>query len=549
MTDGVFDVALTHGLLVDLRRANTEAAKKERFLQYLTSLFAGDTAAQGLVSSMSLGAERTIANIQRGGRNARGRADTQTETVIIEWERDLARTGEHAKEQLEEYLQGNWTSGESYRFILIATDGIRWRCYAPDWSRLNDRGFTLSSNFQLRETRRFDLTNERASDFPFFLDEVLFSSRQRLATLENIQADFGDTSIAFINSITTLQRVAGSIDEQSELKVAYEQWRRFLSIAYGRFDGSPDMFLVHTYLSIFAKMIAYAVVARDAAEDENTTRGILSGEVFERMNVDRFVEDDFFHWVHKPEFFTQLRPVFREITRQLRAYDFSIVQEDILKGVYQELIDLDTRHSLGEYYTPDWLCERVVTSLPIHNTSRVLDPACGSGSFLRAVLAHKRSRHPDLDAAALATQVVGIDIHPLSVQIAKTTVLLALGDLFSQCQRPVNLHVYLANSLTVPQETADLFDNTFIVTVDNSQYVLDIRGFNSPDQFDQIITFCDDLVSSHPAGVGRPLFGRLIGSYLPSHASEQIITQLFDVYSAMKRASDEGRDTIWKFIL
>ena len=48
------------------------------------------------------------------------------------------------------------------------------------------------------------------------------------------------------------------------------------------------------------------------------------------------------------------------------------------------LIDIDTRHALGEYYTPDWLCERVVDDLHLERGYYALDPACGSGSFLRA---------------------------------------------------------------------------------------------------------------------------------------------------------------------
>jgi hypothetical protein len=64
----------------------------------------------------------------------------------------------------------------------------------------------------------------------------------------------------FINSLSTLSTVSADIKTTSELKVAFEQWQRFLSLAYGEFDTSPRMFLVHTYPSAFAKFIAHAVV-------------------------------------------------------------------------------------------------------------------------------------------------------------------------------------------------------------------------------------------------------------------------------------------------
>lgn len=546
---GIFLPANTEALYNDLRRANTEQAKKERFLQYLSVEFSGDKGAQSLISAMALGAEHIVANITRGGKTAKGRADSQTETVIIEWEKDLTKTGEHAREQLEEYLEGNWKSGQEYRFVLLTTDGLRWRRYAPDWSEVEIGKLKFGRNFRLREIRKFDLTPDGFSEFPFFLDEVLFATSQRQATLENIQNDFGDTSSVFINSITCLQQCADDIAKQSELAVAYEQWRRFLSVAYGKFDDSPTMFLVHTYLSVFAKFIAYAVITKHPVPDDATVEGVLKGSLFEKLNVERFVEDDFFHWVGDKEYSKRLRPMFREINRQLQQYDFTHVREDILKGVYQELIDLETRHALGEYYTPDWLCERIVEEFETNEKSSFLDPACGSGSFLRAVIARMRRDFPKLGAESLAEQVVGIDIHPLSVLIAKTTVLLSLGASVVKAKRPVVLHIYLANSLLVPRGTADLFKTTFQVAVDNKSYALNVKGIDGSDAFDKLITFCDELVERYEDELDKNRFIKLLGTSLTGQSSADLPAQLYDVYKGMKIAREEGRDSIWKFIL
>ncbi len=545
----IFNLAHTEALFNDLRRANTEQAKKERFLQYLTVAFSKDQGAQSLISAMALGAERIVANITRKGRVAKGRADSQTETIIIEWEKDLSKTGEHAREQLEEYLEGNWKSGQEYRFTLLTTDGIRWRRYAPDWSEVEFGKLSFGRNFKLREIRRFDLAQDTFSEFPFFLDEVLFASQPRAATLENIQNDFGDTSSVFINSIACLQDCADDVNKKSELQVAYDQWKRFLSIAYGKFDDSPTMFLVHTYLSVFAKFIAYAVITKKPIADDSTITGILDGSVFENLNIERFVEDDFFHWVAADAYLKRLRLMFRELNQQLNQYDFSDVREDILKGLYQELIDLETRHALGEYYTPDWLCEHIVDSLEIEAKAAFLDPACGSGSFLRAIIARMRRDFPELGAEALAEQVVGIDIHPLSVLIAKTTVLLALGNSVVEAKRPVVLHIYLANSLLVPRGTADLFKSNFQISVDNKNYVLDVKGIEGADAFDQLITFCDEMVGRYEEPLDRERFGKLLRPVLKGAHAKELPGQLFDVYRGMKVAHAQGRDSIWKFIL
>ena len=66
MRETVFSAAHTETLLADLRRANTEQAKKELFLQYLTRAFVKDKGAQRLI--ILLGHEEIL---RRGARFAR----------------------------------------------------------------------------------------------------------------------------------------------------------------------------------------------------------------------------------------------------------------------------------------------------------------------------------------------------------------------------------------------------------------------------------------------------------------------------------------------
>jgi type I restriction-modification system DNA methylase subunit len=533
----------------DLLRANTETAKKERFHQYLTKAFHNDQSAQELISAMALGAERTIANIPRAQKTSVGRADTQTETVIIEWEKDLTRTGLHAIDQLSDYLTGNWHSGDEYRFILIATDGIKWRIYAPNWEHLEKRSF-LSNDYKLTEVRAFDLNPNNLDDFPFFLDEILFLAEQKSANIENIRADFGNTSNTFINSLRILEQCLAKHADSPEINVALDQWRRFLSIAYSTFDDSPQMFLVHTYLSIFAKLIAYNVVAQKPIYDEEDDLliSVLHGDEFNKFGVERFVEDDFFHWVSTKEYFPTLRPMFRLINTKIAAYDFKTVEEDILKGVYQELIDLETRHALGEYYTPDWLCEKIISELNLNQDSFILDLTSGSGSFLRAVVYKLRSNYKDITADQIAAHVVGIDIHPLSVQISKTTLLLSLGDLLAKTNKPVTLHVYLANSLFVPQSEANLFHHTFKIVVDNKRYAINTSGIASPDEFDSLIAFCDDLVNLERELITKQQFRSLAVKQSNKYGAS-LVDELYKVYAGLRAARVAGRDSIWKFII
>ena len=540
--------------LAGVRAAQSEEAKKLRFQNLLNRLFKDSVDARSVIDQMAHGGEKTIFNIPRRGTPKTGYADIAYSNVIIEWEKDLAKTGRHAEDQLAEYLAGKWHSGERYDFSLIATDGRVWRIYVPDLDvLLSDAAPT---RLGLRQVETFEVKRDNEEAFFYFLDRHLFRTQRRRATLSDIQLDFGDSSRAFINTTQAMRRAMPDAATASPVQVAFEQWQRFLQLAYGKFDEDSSIYLVHTYLSVFAKLLAYAVLKPAAQPDDDELRRVLTGEAFNALNVSHFVEGDFFYWVAQPAYFTALAPAFRELFNLVREYDFTDVEEDILKGVYQELIDIDTRHALGEYYTPDWLCERIVAELHLKRDSQVLDPACGSGSFLRAVVARMRREWPDLPPQQIADQVKGIDVHPLSVQIAKTTLLLALGESVVRAARPVTLNVYLANTLFLLQDEGQRSLITsrhhFVVYVDRETLSLDMEPFvGQPTSFARAIELAQHFVDSHlDHDVSLVEFAVALRNSLDStHLSDQTTAQLYAVYQAMRRAKAAGRDSIWQFVL
>ena len=540
--------------LAGVRVAQSEEAKKLRFQNLLNRLFKDSADARSVIDQMAQGGEKTIFNIPRAGKPKTGFADIAYRNVIIEWEKDLARTGLHAKDQLAEYLAGKWHSGERYDFSLIATDGRVWRTYAPDLGIL--LGETAPSRLALREIETFEVRRDHEDAFFWFLDRNLFRTQRRRARLDDIQLDFGDSSRAFINTVRALQQVLPDAGAASAVQVAYEQWQRFLQLAYGKFDDRRSIYLVHTYLSIFAKLLAYVVLKPAAQPTDDELRRILSGDAFNALNVANFIEGDFFYWVAEPEFFAALAPALRELYNQIGEYDFTDVEEDILKGVYQELIDPGTRHALGEFYTPDWLCERIVAELHLQRNSQILDPACGSGSFLRAVVARLKREWPDLPPQQIADQVKGIDVHPLSVQIAKTTLLLALGESVARAPRPVVLNVYLANTLFLAQNEgkANLLTtgHHFIVQVDREKLALDMEPFiGHPAGFTRAIGLAQHFVDADArTEVTLTTFAQALGNRLPdTRLGDHNVSELYDVYKAMRRAKANGRDSIWQFVL
>jgi hypothetical protein len=284
-------------------------------------------------------------------------------------------------------------------------------------------------------------------------------------TAGQFRHDFGKESLAYSAAMEALGLAWLGCREDPGPGLAYRSWQRHLTLTYGSQPAATitegrdltdpeELFLKHTYLAWVARLMVRASV----------WRGEPAGPDAEPAGLE---EDDFFRWILPQAGRDPLRPVWERMIAQIETYDLNRLHQDVLQGVYQELVDPTDRHDLGEYYTPDWLSERVVSELlPDAGYVKVLDPACGSGSFLRAAITHFLARDKSPDGERLTRvlhHVVGIDVHPLAVVIARATYMLALGPVIQAAKRPIRVPVYLADSLAggsihpaVPPRTFDV---------------------------------------------------------------------------------------------
>ena len=157
-----------------------------------------------------------------------------------------------------------------------------------------------------------------------------------------------------------------------------------------------------------------------------------------------------------------IEPRFADLAEPLlRALSHSSLPEhptDLFKNLYLDLFSKASRRALGEYYTPDWLAERLLAHTIAEPdlgdpSKRLLDPACGSGTFLVLQIRHIRQRVasgriPRREALPLILRnVVGFDVHPLAVRTARANYLCALGDLLPPNRNPIDIPVYQADSI------------------------------------------------------------------------------------------------------
>ncbi|KPV63623.1 MAG: N5-glutamine S-adenosyl-L-methionine-dependent methyltransferase [Candidatus Bathyarchaeota archaeon BA2] len=135
-----------------------------------------------------------------------------------------------------------------------------------------------------------------------------------------------------------------------------------------------------------------------------------------------------------------------DFIEELGTYDLSKIRGDVIGRVYEELIPDVERHRLGQYYTPPPIVELITEMCIKSPNDKVLDPACGSGSFL--VKAYhklkdlKRKENPFADDNKLHEEILnelyGIDINPFPAQLSSIN--LAIRNL-KVTSRHINLFV------------------------------------------------------------------------------------------------------------
>lgn len=548
--------------LAVVRNLPNESAKTHRFMGLLGELFPGSSA----VARISEGTEKTV-RVDLGKRTKTGRIDAYYGNAIIEFERSLRATESVALKQLREYAAGVWKTakGSARPLLCIASDGIVWKVFRPRVRR-GAAGKLLPSDIGLEVMREIMLSEETLPDFWIWLTSLLFRDTEVEPTAERFCVDFGAQSPAFADAMDALRQAWGRVGSQSEARLAFKTWKNYLTVTYGGLGKQLEpLFLKHTYLASVARLLVWSALSRGKVEAtlRETAAAVLSGEYFRCERIENMVEDDFFQWVRRPMAEKILAPVWEKILDQLLTYNLRKVGQDVLKGVYQELVDPEDRHDLGEYYTPEWLCEQIVAELlPKSGFPSVLDPTCGSGSFLRAAIGHILQGNPGGgDAMRLRNildGVVGIDIHPLAVTIAKVTYLLAVRDLVRATKRPIQVPVYLADSLFLPSEVRQFSlgaSPTYEIKFGGRSVAIPEELVRAPDLFDPAVAASASVALDHArSGKETPrslrnYLAKEVPALLERSRAEEMVAALWRFTEELADLVKREENSIWAFIV
>jgi type I restriction-modification system DNA methylase subunit len=106
------------------------------------------------------------------------------------------------------------------------------------------------------------------------------------------------------------------------------------------------------------------------------------------------------------------------LLNDLKRFNFGHMPHDVIGAVFEKLIPQQERHALGQYFTPENLVDFILAFCIRERDDKVLDPTCGTGTFLLRAY-NKKMRHLGMvEHKQLLPQIWGVDIAHFPAELA-----------------------------------------------------------------------------------------------------------------------------------
>jgi len=314
-----------------------------------------------------------------------------------------------------------------------------------------------------------------------------------------IVRDFGPDSDLAKECVAELYKIFDSSEEE-RTNVLYLDWKRIFHQVCGYEFISPKLsikllidaydlkiqetdiakllFVIHTYYALFIKMLSAEITAtfasktyssfletlimQDEKKFQQSMDDLEEGGIFSDSGIKNFLEGDYFAW-YLDSWGAKTQKIVHKISSKLLEFEPATtslepdVASDLLKNLYEKLVPKKIRHDLGEYFTPSWLVDTLIeeVSFPGRYEERVLDPTCGSGSFIvnviKKIIINNKSTTVKKGVLLdhILKNIVGFDLNPLAVIAARANYLISISGLLPYRNHDIYIPIYLCDSLSI----------------------------------------------------------------------------------------------------
>lgn len=425
---------------------------------------------------------------------AKGRIDSKIGALVIEFKSisNLASKVQQQKatKQLIEYLNGLNETGDQDFYGLI-TNGVICKKILLLNGKIVEGAFAPLSADILDELVRTIILLDKVALTPtnlvkdFAIGDNSLSKRLTKTLFITLETSPTGRSKMLFNEWKELFRLAH--DDNSKQK-AIEERRAALESAVGESFPKNNveveykaLYAIQTTYAIIVKIIAFKVISKlhfnkslidfsQLAEGDYSAilqqmQSLENGAIFKDCGVGNLLEGDFFSWYCTTEqWSTPIAEHIKEVFHILSPYEdkgvfdsFERIQ-DLFKDLFMNIMPDKVRHSLGEYYTPAWLADNLISeSIRINGEGKswkALDPCSGSGTFITILIKKVLSENGTLDNRAklesVLSRVFAIDLNPLAVLTTRINYFVNIAHLISP-DDSFEIPVFLGDSSYVPE--------------------------------------------------------------------------------------------------
>ena len=492
-------------------------------------------------------------------KSGHGRLDAVVNNIIIEYKHNsklkTKKQITSAFEQVKDYLI-TLDKNENIKYDAILTDGIKIAYF----------------QFVGDVVCYTSLRNLTVSDIDRIIKAILNNQSKKFEP-SNIVKDFSISSKSESASKTIAKilyrQLSDEITEKSNM--LYSEWKELMHLSVEDNGKSGDiekrrtdlseifqssitdtekeykaLFALQTTYAIIVKLIACKVVDKLNFNEDTHDYHDLSTLTYEKtqlffqkmedgysytsMGIRNFLEGDFFSWYAdsrqwSEDFWEKIKEIIT-ILDEYSSFSLNVKYNpvDVFKDLYMSIIPQSIRHSMGEYFTPEWLADGVITEAlsTISNKKwSAIDPCCGSGIFIIALIKklvgdiniNELSENGKKELLqSILDRIHGIDINPLSVLSARVSYYIAihqLGDV-----EDIEIPIFLGDSAIVPiSKTIDGID-CYYYSINNNKYgsldVLLPKSFVNKPDFGKAMSDLQALVKAESANV---LYSKIVEDF------------------------------------
>jgi len=423
---------------------------------------------------------------------AKGRIDSKIGALVIEFKQpssfNTLKKKQSATSQIIEYLEGLYAENET-DYLGIVTDGVECqvvnmvlgKIFKGSYENLNYKHLDLLiRNIVLLD--KVALTPENlVKDFCSSHDS--HAKKLILSLYATLKSNPTNKTIMLFQEWKELFRLAH--DDKSKQKAIEERRASLETVVNEKITKQDEEYLalyaIQTTYAIIVKIIAYKVISKIrfnhsliefnvlAEADSESLRiqmnELEDGAIFRSLGIGNLLEGDFFSWYSTSEQWnSDIGDLVRDIFIILTPYEDKVIFDtgdnvkDLFKNLFMSIVPDKVRHSLGEFYTPPWLADNLITEAIIKSNKtnwKGLDPCSGSGTFLtiliKKVLEETKDKSKSERLYSVLSRVKGIDLNPLAVLTARINYFINISHLISDNDE-FEIPVYLGDSSYVPKK-------------------------------------------------------------------------------------------------